>query len=174
MQRLDAEQRGETTGIAAEGESCESTAVRTDQSDPPNQERGSQPVDNPEPDNSDQDGQRRNNSDSPINSINKESLNTDSINTSTNQCRNFSDSPEDAEKQEVLRAFEDCGLRVNGRTMGLIPFLTGRQVRSAWQSLFVQGKQKETGILVTILEDMVSKRQRLDNDQVSRYSEWEE
>jgi hypothetical protein len=156
-----------------EGESSQALAVENDQSCPPHQEPGRQPTDNPEPDNSDQDGQGRNISGSPINSINKESLNTDSINTTTNQNRNFSDSAEEAEKLEVIRAFDDCGLRVNARTMRIIPFVTGSEVRSAWQSLYVQGRQKETGILVTILEDMIAKRQRMDYDRASRYREWE-
>jgi hypothetical protein len=160
--------------LPTEAESIQNLADQTDRSHLASQEQESQPVEDPQPDNSDQDGQGRKLSDSPSNSINKESFKEDSINTITSDTRNITDSIEEEKEKEVIRAFDDCGLRVNGRTMPLIPQLTGSEVRSAWRELYVQGRQQETGILVTILEDLIAKRQRMEYDRGARYKEWEQ
>ena len=131
--------------------------------------------------NSDTNSLSRKNSDS-INNI-KEVVNLkDSLNNINRPSRKFSDSkdPEggesiDGDKIELVkRAFRDCGIQVNRRTRQLLTKLSARDVYDAYRRLEFQGKTKETGILITILEDTAEKNARREDEYRQRYAEWEE
>jgi hypothetical protein len=81
--------------------------------------------------------------------------------------------PDPADYPEVTQAFQDCGIYLNRRTRLLLPHITSRDVRKAYSRLYNDGKQNETGILVTILEEIAAKNKREENHHLQRYADWE-
>ena len=117
---------------------------------------------------------------SPINIINNNKVKdsrTININKQTGK-KSQSKSPATTEinpvdHPDVVQAFHDCGLHLNNRTRQLLPDITSRDVRTAYTRLYNQGRQNETGILVTILEEVAAKKQRTEYHHQELYADWE-
>jgi hypothetical protein len=117
---------------------------------------------------------------SPINIINKvkdKDSRTHNINKQTGKkCQSKNPTGAEinpADYPDIVQAFHDCGIHLNNRTRQLLPAITARDVRTAYTRLYNQGKQNETGILVTILEEIAAKKQRSAYHQQQLYADWE-
>jgi len=76
-------------------------------------------------------------------------------------------------EQEVLKAYSDCGIRLNRRTRKLAKVISADDVWRAYKELYNQGRHKETGILIHILEEYAARVERGESYEGSRYAEWE-
>ena len=149
-------------------------------------------------DKSDRNGQCRKISDSLSSSIKVKVLIKDSLSTTNKQTRKNSgfDPPtrsgtavstarfvddglddtasKDDCQQEILQAYSDCGIRLNRRTRKLAEEISADDVWRAYKELYNQGRHKETGILIHILEDYAAKGERVAAHDGSRYADWED
>ena len=107
---------------------------------------------------------------SPINIINKESLIKDSINNNSGEKNFFPDESENDDNQDTKQALIDCGIQINTRTRGLLR-LDPSDIRREWLKLRDYGRQHETGLLITILEGVASKNERMGAGR--DYASWE-